>query len=74
MYSFYTKLVICFYFWLHFFHATIFQLISFNFYIFRDFECYYTYVHLSGRIKVTFLYLDLEHGYDFVEIYDGKID
>ena len=57
-----------------FFHATIFQLISFYFYIFRHFECFYTYAHFSGRIKVTFLYLDLEHGFDYVEISDGKID
>nr|XP_022309839.1 tolloid-like protein 1 isoform X2 [Crassostrea virginica] len=35
------------------------------------FECNYAYAHSSGRIKVTFLYLDLEHGFDYVEISDG---
>ena len=53
-------------------NATIFQVISYFFFIFRNFECYYNYVHFSSRIKVTFSYLDLENGYDYVEIYDGK--
>nr|XP_022308221.1 uncharacterized protein LOC111114228 [Crassostrea virginica] len=38
----------------------------------QNFVCYYNYTHTSGRIKVTFSYLDLEDGYDYVEIYDGN--
>lgn len=58
-------------FFVWFSHATVFELIFF-FFIFRNFVCYYNYTHFSGRIKVTFSYLDLEDGYDYVEIYDGK--
>ena len=41
-------------------------------FIFRSCVCYYKFTHLSGRIKVTFSYIDLEDGFDYVEIYDGK--
>ena len=45
---------------------------KFLFFIFRNFVCYYNFVHFTSRIKVTFSYLDLEDVFDYVEIYDGK--
>nr|XP_022310332.1 uncharacterized protein LOC111115780 isoform X2 [Crassostrea virginica] len=37
-----------------------------------NFVCYYNFVHVSSRIKVTFSYLDLEDVFDYVDIYDEK--